>query len=113
VSARRIASAVLVSTTLLLALSLVFAVDTAHDMATGQACHLGMEFEVDSVTTKRTSWFPPSATCVYRMSGNLGVETAREGRWMLYAPVAPGGVLAVILWRRRSGSNRGMPILTG
>jgi hypothetical protein len=90
---------------LVLVVSLVFAVDAGADLARKDACHLGMEFEVESVRTIRTSWLPPSATCEYVVLGRI--ETAKESRWRIYFPLVPAAALAAAVWtmrKRRPGA---------
>lgn len=84
-----------IASLLVLAVSLILAIDDAGDIAENDACHLGMEFEVESVRTLDTSWFPPTATCEYTLLGRQEVE--RETRWGVYFPVVPLTGLAMSL----------------
>lgn len=70
---------------LLAGYSAVVAVDTALQIADRDACHLGMQFEVESATTIDTRWFPPSAICRYVTLGTPEIVT--ESRWRLYSPL--------------------------
>ncbi len=82
--------------TLLFAVSMFFAVGQAVDLARRDACHLGLEFEVQSTRTLETDWFPPSATCEYVVLSNTSVR--RETRWIVYFPLVPASIAAGLIF---------------
>ena len=100
---------------LTLGVSLVVAVAVGRELARKDACHAPLEFEVESAETVRTAWFPPSATCEYRVLGRPVTRT--EPRWEVYSPVVPTLALAASLSglvtlrrRRRAGYVQDTPV---